>query len=75
MIGDSLGNAIAVSAIADSPDAAYIVRACNAHGALVATLAALTEWGCTYTGPQDANSPHALLIAARAALAQASEAA
>jgi len=34
----------------------------------VNALDALTEWGCTHTGPRDANSPHALLIAARRAL-------
>jgi hypothetical protein len=38
---------------------------------LLAALQALTEWGCTHTSPQDANSPHALLIAARAAIAKA----
>jgi hypothetical protein len=31
-------------------------------------LAALLDWGCTYTSPTDANSPHELLIAAAAAL-------
>ena len=38
---------------------------------LHAALLALTEWGCTYTGPQDPNSPHELLIAARRAIAKA----
>jgi hypothetical protein len=31
-------------------------------------LAALIEWGCEHTSPRDANSPHALLVAGRAAL-------
>lgn len=38
---------------------------------LLAALEALKEWGCTYTGPRDANSPHALLIAAHHAIAKA----
>lgn len=38
---------------------------------LLAALEALKEWGCTYTGPLQPNSPHALLIAAHAAIAKA----
>jgi len=38
---------------------------------LLDALKALTEWGCTHTSPRDANSPHALLIDARAAIARA----
>lgn len=37
-------------------------------GILRKALADLTEWGVTYTGPRDPNSPHDLLVAARAAL-------
>ena len=37
---------------------------------LLTALEALTEWGCTHTSPRDANSPHELLIAARAAIAK-----
>jgi len=33
-----------------------------------AALAALLDWGRSHTSPRDANSPHALLIAAAAAL-------
>jgi len=39
--------------------------------ALVTALERLTEWACTHTSPRDANSPHALLIEAREALALA----
>jgi hypothetical protein len=42
---------------------------------LLAALDALTEWGCTHTGPRDDNSPHELLIAARAAIAKATRSA
>ena len=38
---------------------------------LLAALRDLTDWGCTYTSPLDANSPHGLLIAARVAIAKA----
>ena len=38
---------------------------------LLAALEALTEWGCTHTSPRDANSPHDFLVAARAAIAKA----
>ena len=38
---------------------------------LLEALSALTEWGCTHTSPLDPNSPHELLIAARAAIAKA----
>lgn len=59
----------------DSWDAAVNHKA-NAHliaaaPELLAALEALKEWGCTYTGPRDANSPHALLVAAHAAIAKA----
>lgn len=40
---------------------------------LLAALLALTEWGCTYTSPHDHNTPHELLIAARAAIAKAED--
>ena len=40
---------------------------------LLAALRALTEWGCTYTSPRDANSPHKLLIQARELITQAEE--
>jgi hypothetical protein len=42
-----------------------------AAAAMTAALDALTAWGCEHTSPRDADSPHALLIQARAALAQA----
>ena len=38
---------------------------------LLAALDALTDWGCTHTGPHDPDSPHLLLIAADTALAKA----
>lgn len=38
---------------------------------LLAALEALTEWGCAYTSPREPNSPHQLLITARAAIARA----
>jgi hypothetical protein len=38
---------------------------------ILSALEALTDWGCTYTSPNDPNSPHTLLIAARAAIAKA----
>jgi hypothetical protein len=38
---------------------------------LLAALEALTEWGRTHTSPTQANSPHALLIAAVEAIAKA----
>jgi hypothetical protein len=38
---------------------------------LLTALLALTEWGCTHTSPHDANSPHALLVEARQAIAKA----
>ena len=38
---------------------------------LFAALRALTDWGREFTSPTDANSPHALLVAACAAIARA----
>jgi hypothetical protein len=38
---------------------------------LLAALQALTDWGRDHTSPKDPNSPHALLVAARAAIARA----
>ena len=38
---------------------------------LLAALRALTDWGREFTSPTDANSPHALLVAACAAIARA----
>jgi hypothetical protein len=35
---------------------------------VVRALRDLTEWGCENTSPRDTNSPHALLVAAHAAL-------
>jgi len=37
---------------------------------LLHCLHELTEWACTHTSPRDANSPHDLLIASRAAIAK-----
>ena len=38
---------------------------------LLAALQALTDWGRDHTSPKDPNSPHALLVAARAAISLA----
>jgi hypothetical protein len=38
---------------------------------LLQALSDLTDWGRTHTSPRDANSPHHLLVAARAAIAKA----
>jgi hypothetical protein len=38
---------------------------------LLAALQALTDWGRDHTSPKDPNSPHALLVAASAAIARA----
>jgi hypothetical protein len=38
---------------------------------LLAALIALTDWAREHTGPLDTSSPHALLVAARAAIAKA----
>jgi hypothetical protein len=38
---------------------------------LYAALEELTEWGRTFTSPQDKNSPHSILIRAVAALTKA----
>lgn len=68
------GNFIVTKVIAElveHRDADHIVRCVNAHVGLLTALQALTEWGCTHTSPLDANSPHTLLIAARAAIAKA----
>lgn len=50
----------------------------DANGALIAAaprvlaaLESITEWAREHTSPQDANSPHALLIEAVAAISQA----
>ena len=43
----------------------------SAHDALLEALEALTTWGRDHTSPRDANSPHDLLIAAVAAIANA----
>lgn len=41
------------------------------HDKLLEALEALTEWARDNTSPADPNSPHALLIAAQEAIAQA----
>ena len=67
-IGARAGNVTWIVAEMVAPgDARLIASAPD----LLAALQALTEWGCTHTSPRDANSPHALLIAARAAIARA----
>jgi hypothetical protein len=50
-----------------------IARLIAAAPDLLAALQALTDWGRDHTSPKDPNSPHALLVAARAAIAQAME--
>ncbi len=50
-----------------------IARLIAAAPDLLAALQALTDWGRDHTSPKDPNSPHALLVAARAAIAQALE--
>jgi hypothetical protein len=40
------------------------------RGELVAALAALCDWAREHTSPRDANSPHQLLVEARAVLAK-----
>jgi hypothetical protein len=55
-------------ALANADD---IARAVNSHKDLVIALERLTEWGREHTSPRDKNSPHALLVAAVAALEKA----
>lgn len=43
-------------------------RLFSAAPELLATLKALTDWGRDHTSPRDENSPHALLVAAVAAI-------
>jgi hypothetical protein len=49
-------------------NAELIIRSGNAHKRLTIALDRLTEWACTHTSPRDENSPHEILIEARAAL-------
>lgn len=50
------------------PDAVANARLVAASPRLAAALLALLEWGREHTSPTDANTPHALLIEAAAAL-------
>jgi len=55
----------------DAQQAEANARLIAAAPALLEALQALTDWGRDHTSPKDPNSPHDLLIAARAATARA----
>jgi hypothetical protein len=60
----------AIAKVGTLIDATLIVKCVNAHDGLVNALRDLLAWGRDHTSPRDADSPHALLVAAAAALAR-----
>jgi hypothetical protein len=55
----------------EAPDMPAIVVDAQVASELLSALKALTDWGREHTSPLDRDSPHALLITARAAIAKA----